>query len=90
MPQVQLFDAMHRNKGEFLQKKRVLIFWGTLVGIFVWEWFPEYIAPCVYIDSAVNQTSELTDRQYAHRYLRHLLGCPSLALGYPYLRWCRR
>ncbi|VDC02955.1 unnamed protein product [Peniophora sp. CBMAI 1063] len=45
MPQVQLFDAMHRNKGEFLQKKRVLIFWGTLVGIFVWEWFPEYIAP---------------------------------------------
>ena len=47
MPQVQLFDAMHRGKGVFLQKKRRVFFWSVLVGIFVWEWFPEYIAPCV-------------------------------------------
>lgn len=45
MPQVQLFDAMHRGKGIFLQRKRVVFFWGTLIAIFVWEWFPEYIAP---------------------------------------------
>ncbi|RDX43336.1 OPT oligopeptide transporter [Lentinus brumalis] len=45
MPQIQLFDAMHRGKGMFLQKKRRVFFWSVLVGIFVWEWFPEYIAP---------------------------------------------
>ena len=45
MPQVQLFDAMHRGKGVFLQRKRRIFFWSVLVGIFVWEWFPEYIAP---------------------------------------------
>ncbi|TFY51641.1 hypothetical protein EVJ58_g10458 [Rhodofomes roseus] len=44
MPQVQLFDAMHRGQGIFLQKKRRVFFWSVLVGIFVWEWFPEYIA----------------------------------------------
>lgn len=47
MPQVQLFDAMHRGKGIFLQRKRRVFFWSVLVGIFVWEWFPEYIAPYV-------------------------------------------
>ncbi|KAI0365212.1 OPT oligopeptide transporter [Pilatotrama ljubarskyi] len=45
MPQVQLFDAMHRGKGIFQQRKRRVFFWSVLVGIFVWEWFPEYIAP---------------------------------------------
>ncbi|KAI0334676.1 OPT oligopeptide transporter [Cubamyces sp. BRFM 1775] len=45
MPQVQLFDAMHRGKGIFLQRKRRIFFWAVLVAIFVWEWFPEYIAP---------------------------------------------
>ncbi|KAH9915092.1 OPT oligopeptide transporter [Fomitopsis serialis] len=45
MPQVQLFDAMHRGQGAFLQKKRRVFFWSVLIAIFVWEWFPEYIAP---------------------------------------------
>ncbi|KAI0691079.1 OPT oligopeptide transporter [Cerioporus squamosus] len=45
MPQVQLFDAMHRGKGIFQQRKRRVFFWAVLVGIFIWEWFPEYIAP---------------------------------------------
>ncbi|RPD53682.1 OPT oligopeptide transporter [Lentinus tigrinus ALCF2SS1-7] len=45
MPQVQLFDAMHRGKGIFLQRKRRIFFWAVLIAIFVWEWFPEYIAP---------------------------------------------
>ena len=45
LPTVQLFDALHRGKKIFLQKKRVKFFWLTFVGIFVWEWFPEYIAP---------------------------------------------
>ena len=47
MPQVQLFDAMHRGGGIFTQRKRRIFFWAVLVAIFVWEWFPEYIAPYV-------------------------------------------
>ncbi|KAE9392770.1 OPT superfamily oligopeptide transporter [Gymnopus androsaceus JB14] len=39
------FDALHRGKKIFSQKKRVRFFWGIFIGIFVWEWFPEYIAP---------------------------------------------
>lgn len=45
LPTVQLFDALHRGKGIFSQKKRVTFFWAVFVAIFVWEWFPEYIAP---------------------------------------------
>jgi hypothetical protein len=45
VPTVQLFDALHRSKTQLLQKKRLRIFWITFVAIFVWEWFPEYIAP---------------------------------------------
>ena len=39
------FDALHRGKKIFMQKKRVKFFWGTFIVIFLWEWFPEYIAP---------------------------------------------
>ncbi|KAF5378543.1 hypothetical protein D9615_007071 [Tricholomella constricta] len=45
LPTVQLFDALHRGKKIMLQKKRVKFFWMVFIGIFVWEWFPEYIAP---------------------------------------------
>ena len=45
LPTVQLFDALHRGKKIFTQKKRVNFFWGVFIAIFVWEWFPEYIAP---------------------------------------------
>ncbi|EJD06348.1 peptide transporter MTD1 [Fomitiporia mediterranea MF3/22] len=45
LPTVQLFDALHRGKGIFLQKKRVKFFWIIFISIFVWEFFPEYIAP---------------------------------------------
>ncbi|KAL5526996.1 hypothetical protein ACEPAF_8725 [Sanghuangporus sanghuang] len=44
LPTVQLFDALHRGKGIFMQKKRVKFFWAIFVVIFVWEWLPEYIA----------------------------------------------
>ncbi|KAJ7107983.1 peptide transporter MTD1 [Mycena crocata] len=45
LPTVQLFDALHRGKKLFLQRKRVRFFWACFVAIFVWEWFPEFIAP---------------------------------------------
>ncbi|KAJ7599039.1 peptide transporter MTD1 [Mycena floridula] len=44
IPTVQLFEALHKGKKIFLQKKRVRFFWALFIGIFVWEWFPEYIA----------------------------------------------
>ncbi len=45
IPTVQLFDALHRGHANVMQKKRLKFFWIIFVAIFVWEWFPEYIAP---------------------------------------------
>ncbi|KAH9478936.1 Oligopeptide transporter 3 [Psilocybe cubensis] len=45
MPTVQLFDALHRGQEAIMQRKRLRFFWIIFVAIFVWEWFPEYIAP---------------------------------------------
>ncbi|EEB98323.1 hypothetical protein MPER_02192, partial [Moniliophthora perniciosa FA553] len=45
MPTVQLFDALHRGQAMVMQKKRLKFFWTVFIAIFVWEWFPEYIAP---------------------------------------------
>ncbi|KAF5348950.1 hypothetical protein D9758_014208 [Tetrapyrgos nigripes] len=45
MPNVQLFDALHRGSSSVMQKKRVRFFWIIFIAIFIWEWFPEYIAP---------------------------------------------
>jgi OPT oligopeptide transporter protein len=41
LPQVQLFDALHRGQEAIMQKKkRLKFFWIIFVAIFVWEWFP--------------------------------------------------
>ncbi|THU99543.1 OPT oligopeptide transporter [Dendrothele bispora CBS 962.96] len=45
MPTVQLFDALHRGTSNIMQKKRIKFFWIVFIAIFIWEWFPEYIAP---------------------------------------------
>lgn len=42
---VGLFDVLHRYKGEMLQGKRLRFFWVVTGAVFVWEWFPEWIAP---------------------------------------------
>ncbi|KAH9924915.1 OPT oligopeptide transporter [Fomitopsis serialis] len=42
---VNLFDVLHRSKGEMLQGKRLRFFWYVTGAVFVYEWFPEYIAP---------------------------------------------
>ncbi len=47
IPTAQLFDVLHRGKEAVMQKKRLRFFWLVFFGIFVWEWFPEYIAPWV-------------------------------------------
>lgn len=40
VPQVQLFDALHRGREAIMQKKRLRFFWIIFVAVFVWEWFP--------------------------------------------------
>ncbi|KAJ3887170.1 OPT oligopeptide transporter [Lentinula edodes] len=45
IPQVQLYDTLHRSQEAIMQKKRMRFFWFIFIGIFIWEWFPEYIAP---------------------------------------------
>ncbi|KAI3604319.1 oligopeptide transporter [Moniliophthora roreri] len=47
MPTVQLFDALHRGQAMVMQKKHLRFFWAVFIAVFVWEWFPEYIAPFV-------------------------------------------
>jgi hypothetical protein len=45
LPTVNLFDALHREKAVLSQTKRIRFFWIVFISIFVWEWFPEFIAP---------------------------------------------
>ncbi|KAG2183457.1 hypothetical protein INT43_006463 [Umbelopsis isabellina] len=42
-PSITLYDSLHN--GNVLTSKRLKVFWGVFVGIFIWEWFPEYIFP---------------------------------------------
>lgn len=42
---VNLFDVLHRSKGELLQGKRLRFFWLVVGAVFIYEWLPEYIAP---------------------------------------------
>lgn len=42
---VNLFDVLHRSQGQALQGKRLRFFWIVVGVVFVYEWFPEYIAP---------------------------------------------
>ncbi|PCH41996.1 peptide transporter MTD1 [Wolfiporia cocos MD-104 SS10] len=42
---VNLFDVLHRSSGKMLQGKRLRFFWLVTGMVFVYEWFPEYIAP---------------------------------------------
>ncbi|KAK0208764.1 OPT oligopeptide transporter [Desarmillaria ectypa] len=45
IPTIQMFEVLHSNTNNFLQKKRINFFWILFGTAFVWEWFPEYIAP---------------------------------------------
>ncbi|KAH9889084.1 OPT oligopeptide transporter [Cubamyces lactineus] len=88
MPQVQLFDAMHRGKGIFLQRKRRIFFWAVLVAIFVWEWFPEYIAPTltgISIICLADQKSAWVTRIFGGAAGNEGLGLFALSLDWNYV-----
>ncbi|KAF9458297.1 OPT oligopeptide transporter [Collybia nuda] len=88
MPQVQLFDALHRGQHAVMQKRRLKFFWIVFVGIFVWEWFPEYIAPTltgISIFCLANQDSAWFTRIFGGAAGNEGLGAFSLCLDWAYV-----
>ncbi|KIM37745.1 hypothetical protein M413DRAFT_254678 [Hebeloma cylindrosporum] len=88
LPTVQLFDALHRGKKIFMQKKRVKFFWTVFVGIFIWEWFPEYIAPTltgISIFCLANQKSPWFTRIFGGAAGNEGLGMFALSLDWNYV-----
>ncbi|KAF8155420.1 oligopeptide transporter [Crassisporium funariophilum] len=88
MPTVQLFDALHRGHEAILQKRRLRFFWIVFVVIFVWEWFPEYIAPTltgVSIFCLANQKSAWFTRVFGGAAGNEGLGAFSLCFDWAYV-----
>jgi len=88
MPTVQLFDALHRGKSAVLQKKRLRFFWFVFIGIFVWEWFPEYIAPTltgISIFCLADQHSAWFTRVFGGAAGNEGLGAFSICLDWAYV-----
>ncbi|KAJ6571252.1 peptide transporter MTD1 [Mycena capillaripes] len=88
LPTVQLFDALHRGKRIFLQKKRVRFFWSCFIAIFCWEWFPEFIAPTltgISIFCLANQNSAWFTRIFGGAAGNEGLGVFALCLDWNYV-----
>ncbi|KJA14222.1 hypothetical protein HYPSUDRAFT_150665 [Hypholoma sublateritium FD-334 SS-4] len=88
MPTVQLFDALHRGREAVLQKKRLKFFWIVFIVIFVWEWFPEYIAPTltgVSIFCLANQKSAWFTRIFGGAAGNEGLGAFSICFDWAYV-----
>ncbi|KAH9477169.1 Oligopeptide transporter 3 [Psilocybe cubensis] len=88
IPSVQLFDALHRGQAAVMQKKRLKFFWVIFIAIFVWEWFPEYIAPTltgVSIFCLANQDSAWFTRIFGGAAGNEGLGVFSLSFDWAYI-----
>lgn len=88
MPQVQLFDVLHRGQYASSQKTRIRFFWIIFAGIFVWEWFPEYIAPTltgVSIFCLANQHSPWFTRVFGGAAGNEGLGTLSICFDWAYV-----
>ncbi|KAJ7027092.1 OPT oligopeptide transporter [Mycena alexandri] len=88
MPTVQLFEALHRGEGMMAQSKRKKFFWYIFIGIFVWEWFPEYIAPTltgISIFCLANKNSAWFTRVFGGAAGNEGLGAFSLCFDWAYV-----
>ncbi|KAJ7786495.1 OPT oligopeptide transporter [Mycena metata] len=88
MPTIQMFDVLFRNQDNILQRKRVKFFWVLFVGIFVWEWFPEYIAPTltgISIFCLARQNSPWVTRIFGGAAGNEGLGLFSICLDWNYI-----
>ncbi|KAJ7925954.1 OPT oligopeptide transporter [Mycena leptocephala] len=82
------FDVLHRNQDNILQRKRVKFFWVIFIGIFVWEWFPEYIAPTltgISIFCLARQDSPWVTRIFGGAAGNEGLGLFSICLDWNYI-----
>ncbi|KAJ6452376.1 OPT oligopeptide transporter [Mycena vitilis] len=88
MPTVQLFETLHRGEGMMSQSKRKKFFWFIFIGIFVWEWFPEYIAPTltgISIFCLANQNSAWFTRIFGGAAGNEGLGMFSICFDWAYV-----
>ncbi|KAL0571466.1 hypothetical protein V5O48_010502 [Marasmius crinis-equi] len=88
IPTVQLFDALHRGQEAVAQKKRLKFFWMVFGAIFVWEWFPEYIAPTltgISVFCLANQKSPWFTRIFGGAAGNEGLGAFSICLDWVYV-----
>ncbi|KAF7351814.1 OPT oligopeptide transporter [Mycena venus] len=88
MPTVQLFETLHRGEGMMSQSKRKKFFWYIFIGIFVWEWFPEYIAPTltgISIFCLANQKSAWFTRVFGGAAGNEGLGAFSICFDWAYV-----
>uniref|UniRef100_A0A0W0F783 Putative OPT oligopeptide transporter n=1 Tax=Moniliophthora roreri TaxID=221103 RepID=A0A0W0F783_MONRR len=88
IPTVQLFDALHRGHEAIGQKKRLKFFWIVFIAIFIWEWFPEYIAPTltgISIFCLANQKNAWFTRIFGGAAGNEGLGTFSICLDWAYV-----
>ncbi|KAG6860897.1 hypothetical protein C0995_006336 [Termitomyces sp. Mi166 len=88
MPNIQLFETLHRGQEAVMQKKRLKFFWIIFIAIFIWEWFPEYIAPTltgISIFCLADQKSAWVTRVFGGAAGNEGLGTFSLCLDWAYV-----
>ncbi|GAA6017890.1 hypothetical protein JCM10207_003489 [Rhodosporidiobolus poonsookiae] len=88
IPNVQLFDVLHRDKDISAQRKRAKFFFIVGFAIFAWEWFPEFIAPTltgVSIVCLARQNSAWVSRIFGGAYPNEGMGLLSICLDWAYI-----
>ncbi|KAK4052813.1 hypothetical protein OIV83_002100 [Microbotryomycetes sp. JL201] len=88
VPTVNLFDVLHRDLNGAAQKKRLRFFWIVFIAIFIWEWFPEFLAPTltgISIFCLANQNSAWFTRIFGGSNGNEGLGMFSLCLDWNYV-----
>ncbi|GAA6039532.1 hypothetical protein JCM8097_008371 [Rhodosporidiobolus ruineniae] len=88
IPNVQLFDMLHRDKNYLMQKKRLKFFVAVAVAIFACEFFPEWISPTltgVSIVCLASRNSEWVTRIFGGAYPNEGFGLFQICLDWTYI-----
>jgi len=88
LPTVQLFQLLHKDKDFLGQRKRMKVFGLVFLGVFVWEWFPEFIAPTltgVSIFCLAKRNGTWWSRVFGGAYSNEGLGLFSLCFDWSYI-----
>ncbi|GAA5912995.1 hypothetical protein JCM6882_008892 [Rhodosporidiobolus microsporus] len=90
-PTVQLFDLLHRDTDVAAQKKRFYFFLSVAGGIFVWSFFPEFIAPTltgISIVCLARRDSAWVTRIFGGAYPNEGMGLFQLCFDWVYISGC--